>query len=44
MLRMTWVNKCLHATGIAPAAPSQSLVNLFLHMARKLYLRGVIKL
>ena len=33
MLRMTLVNQFLHATGISPVTPSQSLVNLFLHIA-----------
>ena len=33
MLRMTLVNQLLHATGISPVTPSQSLVNLFLHIA-----------
>lgn len=33
MLRMTLVNQLLHATGISPVTPSQSLINLFLHIA-----------
>lgn len=33
MLRMTLVNQFLHATGISPVTLSQSLVNLFLHIA-----------
>ena len=34
-----WLRQSLHMD-----APSQSLVNLFLRIARKLYLRGLIKL
>ncbi len=37
MLRMTLVNQLLHATGISPVTPSQSLVNLFLHIAISYY-------